>query len=203
MPHGQVEYGCYILMSEESGILCTVLTYFIPLIVIVILTFKLILSKLQRRDVTNCTTNTNRNTCDNNLIDIAEATSTTKTNPEHDPNTDNSHLSTSHADAGSKRATAGNKPVDIVTVCSVNIVYATMWFPFQCVSLVYTLCESRYCSLSPELTQVVTLLAAASAGVVPLIWLRDQTLKGNIKRIRGKQRTTKLQDSVASEETFV
>ncbi|KAH3833081.1 hypothetical protein DPMN_106382 [Dreissena polymorpha] len=203
MPHGQVEYGCFILMSEESGILCTVLTYFIPLIVIVILTFQLILSKLQRSDVTNCSTNTNRNTCDNNLLAIAEVTSTTKTIPEHYSNTDNAHLATSNADSGSKRATAGNKPVDIVTVCSVNIVYATMWFPFQCVSIVYTLCDSSYCSLSPELTQVVTLLAAASAGVVPLIWLHDQKLKGNIKRICGKQTTTNLQDSVASGETYV
>jgi len=102
----------------------------------------------------------------------------------------------------------------VYAVCKINAVFCIMWFPFQCVSLLLSVCRSSSCAISSVMIQVITLLAASSGAVAPLVWFYDRELRDNLKSIPGRivrlkysfsksPKTVDTQDSIESEETFV
>ena len=171
--HGALPYElnpgeCIIVTSHGVALACTLLTYFVPLVCILLLFVKIILMSILKQD---------------KYISTIE---------------ENMPLSMSRTPSGSVDALpetsrkapeiVPDEPVSteaILTVCLADIVYCSMWFPYHTVGLILTLCTSHTCIPSAMLIQCVTWTATASAAVVPFIWLVDP----KIGRCRGKRLT--------------
>ncbi|XP_052792475.1 5-hydroxytryptamine receptor 1D-like [Mya arenaria] len=209
VPFNEMTNQCVVIVTIEAAILCPVLTYFVPLAILGFLTFRMLLLRFQYASIQANVFETDRNTINNNHFELEE----TNTTPLHIPGdieTPNSNrvqkrIDRQDTDSSNERggAVAKRKSSKIVAVCLVNLVNTVLWFPFQSISLLLSVCSFQSCIPSMALNQVFTLMGAASAGVVPLFWLFDTEIRENITKLCSRKQTTNLQESVYSDETFI
>ncbi|XP_052796966.1 5-hydroxytryptamine receptor 2B-like [Mya arenaria] len=210
VPFNDMTNQCVVIVTIEAAILCPVLTYFVPLAILGFLTFRMLLLRLQYASLPANAFETDRNTINNNHFELEE----TNTTPLHRPVDTETHNSnqvqkridrqdtnnSSHARGGTAAKLKSSK---IVAVCMVNLVNTVLWFPFQSISLLLSVCNFQTCIPSMEMNQVLTLMGAASAGVVPLFWFFDTGLRENIVKLCSRKQNMNHQSSVYSDETFV
>lgn len=195
IPYANAPGECTVLISKEAAILCPLLTYFAPLVVLIALTFKLLLLKLQQTPSSLAAARNTGVSMKNYLNQTSEV------------NDENSDVIQSRSPLTST-STANPKPRkdDIVAVCVVNTSFAAMWFPFQCISFLLSFCHAQSCIPSTDLNQVVTWIGASSAGVVPLFWFLDGQMRVGLFSLftcTRRANRSDMPDSSNSEETFV
>lgn len=192
IPYNNRPGECIVLISKESAILCPLMTYFIPLVALIILTFKLLLLKIQVPASAAVST-------DNTRLSMK-----TYKNKENEADGENCELrNTSSTLPNTSTAILKEKRCDIVALCAVTACFAVMWFPFQCISFFLSFCHSQSCIPSAGLNQVVTWVGASSAGVVPIFWFIDCQLRGSLRAKCIKPQSIDFNDSSNSEETFL
>lgn len=190
MPYENKPGECIVLISKESAILCPLLTFFIPLVALIILTFKLLLLKIQVPASSAVST-------DNTRLSM-------KTYKNEENGGENCELKDASSTLpNTSTAVLKEKRCDIVALCAVTACFAVMWFPFQCVSFLLSFCHSQSCIPSFGLNEVVTWLGASSAGVVPIFWFIDCQLRESLRAKCIKPRNADFNDSSNSEETFL
>ncbi|XP_052796912.1 5-hydroxytryptamine receptor 2B-like [Mya arenaria] len=210
VPFNDMTNQCVVIVTIEAAILCPVLTYFVPLAILGFLTFRMLLLRLQYASLPANAFETDRNTINNNHFELEE-TNTTPLHRPVDTETHNSNQVQKRIDRqdtnNSSNARGGTaaklKSSKIVAVCMVNLVNTVLWFPFQSISLLLSVCNFQTCIPSMEMNQVLTLMGAASAGVVPLFWFFDTGLRENIVKLCSRKQNMNHQSSVYSDETFV
>lgn len=185
---------CMVLVSFEAAILCPVLTYFIPLLTIVFLNFRLLLARLHSTDGTSTLTVSERlvlkpHTVNQTSVDIEE----TEDQIQNASPVNNSNANTFRV-----------KRDDFSAVCVANLAFCVMWFPYQCTSFLLTICSHFICLPSAELTQVVTWFGTSSACVVPLCWLIDSQMMMQVRACCcGKRSGKKNVQRANNNETYL
>jgi len=222
---------CFHNISDVAKVLTPILTYFIPCIIIAILSFMLLLRfRFSQRNSDRY--ETNRVTTNNNMFENED--SRAPCNPVHAlsemekrdlvsqtdhqrnviecyPSTFIRQDTTYSNTFRDERKLARRK---VFAVCKINALYCVMWFPFQFVSLLLSVCNSSSCVPSSTMIHIITLLAATSSALAPLVWFNDRELQDNLKSIPGRlvqlkylfvksSKTVKTQENIESEETFV
>lgn len=183
---------CIVLISKESAILCPLMTYFIPVITLITLTFKLLLLKMQ-------TTASTSESVDNTRLSMR----TYKTQ-HNDTDVENSEfIERSSTLQSNSTSNVKDKRDDIVALCAVNTSFAIMWFPFQCISFFLSFCHSQSCIPSIGLNQVVTWVGTSSAGIVPIFWFLDLQLRKSLRNKCVRPPQVDMHESSNSEETFL
>ncbi|WAQ99825.1 hypothetical protein MAR_024198 [Mya arenaria] len=210
IPFDEMTNQCVVIVAIEAAIVCPVLTYFVPLAILGFLTFRMLLLRLQYASLPANVFETDRNTIHNNHFELEESTTT----PLHKPG-DTDTQSSNQVQKRIDRQDANNssdarvgaasklKSSKIVAVCLVNVVNTVLWFPFQILSLLLSVCHFQSCIPSFALNQVFTLMGAASAGVVPLFWFFDTELRKNIVKLCSRKQNMNLQGSVHSDKTCI
>ena len=146
---------CVIMIIHSAAIACSILTYFVPLAMIVCLTLKILIVRMQS-DRQYLTSSTDRCALKMSTLSSLDEPST--------PDTEQTRVK--------------NVPTEsIVALCLANFIYCSMWFPYQFVTLLMTVCSSHLCMPSAALSQTVTWAATASAGIVPLVWFVESKVK--------------------------
>ena len=187
LPYTNHPGECVIIITSEAAVVCPLLTYFVPLFVLVILTLRMLLLRLRQQHQGQRTCATDRGTTgEASTTELMENTEMIEMNRQ-------------------QRKEAKHSQGNSVTVlCVVNFVFVTMWFPYQCISFLLATCSSQTCIPSMELNQVATWLGAASAAVVPTLWFIDTGLLNTLKTFCVvKVRTPQFEQGPPSEETFV
>lgn len=182
---------CIVLISKEAAILCPLLTFFFPMIVIICFTFKLILLRMQLLSPSTLTNDDGMSAKFNNGEE-SEFNETSDISMHISPQSQNIRIENSK-----------QKKDDVVALCVVNTIFTIMWFPFQSVSFLLSFCHSQSCIPSIGLNQVVTWMGTASAGVVPLLWFIDSQVRIGFCSLFVKNRQTEAIESSNSEETYV
>ncbi|KAK3584858.1 hypothetical protein CHS0354_027606 [Potamilus streckersoni] len=152
-PTGQ----CVISLSTFGAITTAIITYFIPLLIIITLTLAILINSMKARD-------------DNVRNGHILTTSNVNT-----PST-----FTSYTDSG-RFPSSTSKVGGIAPLCIVNFLFFALWFPYHCIGLVLPLC-SELCVTDPFVINVVAWLGSSTVGVTPLVWLMDSALKRNFKK---------------------
>ena len=145
---------CIIMITHSAALACTILTYFVPLLVIVCLILKLLITKMRNHQDSV----TNSDQWSLKVSTEPSPSASTNMTPE-------------------QRRINNGTTNSVMALCLANFVLCTMWFPFQCVSVIMTLCTSHLCMPSSTLSQTVTWAATASSGIVPLVFLVDLRIK--------------------------
>jgi hypothetical protein len=193
LPYQNKPGQCIVLISKEAAILCPLLTFFFPVVIIIALTFKLILLRLQLlapvvspdpEQVSMKLNNAEHSEINNEISDIAM-----RRRPQ-------SHSVSSTDDVKDTKD-------DVIALCVVNAIFAVMWFPYQSISFLLSFCHTQSCNPSIGLNQVVTWMGTASAGVVPLFWFIDCQMRTSLCSLCGRKRRTENIESSNSEETYV
>jgi len=224
-----VPNACIHFLNNVAAVLSPILTYFIPCVIVAILTFLLLLRFSQKN---NDRFDTNRVSTYNNMFEneesrvpcspvhalsdmekrnLAGPNDNTRNVTEGFPRTFIRQDTTCSSIDRNDRKLAKRK---VYAVCKINALYCIMWFPFQFVSLLLSVCRSSSCVPSSTMIHIITLLAATSSAVAPLVWFNDRELRDNLKSIPGRivrlkysfsksPKTVDPQDSIQSEETFV
>lgn len=195
LPYTNAPGECTVLISKEAAILCPLLTYFAPLMVLICLTFKLLLLKLQQSPSSLAARGHTGVSMKNYLNQTSEVTD------EHSDVIQGRSPLTS-----TSTATPKTRKDDIVAVCVVNTSFAAMWFPFQCISFLLSFCHAQSCIPSPDLNQVATWIGASSAGAVPLFWFLDGQMRVGLCSLftcTRRANRADMPESSNSEETFV
>lgn len=171
IPYTELSDHCFILVTSLAGILCPVLTYFVPLVIISILSFKLMLRCLQLEDsgITVSTIVSDRQA--RQCVSHSHVEGDSSRPPLRRQATTSTAVSVSDTQT---------KTDDLVALCIVNLVFTLLWFPYQCVSFLLALCNSQMCVPSAHVTQAITLIAATSSGLAPLCWFVNKQLRENI-----------------------
>ncbi|KAL4227436.1 hypothetical protein ACF0H5_012880 [Mactra antiquata] len=184
---------CMVPISFEAAILCPIITYFVPLLAIIVLNLRLLLIKL------NTTREGGTLTVSERIILKPTAYNQTSFDAE-DANDEPSAIdATSKAMAGYIRS----KRDDFTAVCTANLVFCTMWFPYQFVSFLLTLCVHSTCTPSYELTQFVTWFGTSSACAVPFCWFIDNEARNVIGTCCGKSKKKKSLQRTNSNEVYL
>lgn len=202
IPYPELPNQCFVIITAIAGIMCPVLTYFIPLAIITCLSFKLLLQWLQLED-DGIGVNT-----------IVSERPSVRNSYSHYPkpatSSDRVHETRGTSTIVSAPTDLHTKTGDLVALCVVNLTFTIMWFPFQCVSFLLSLCNSPMCVPGVELNQIITLIAASSSGIVPLCWFIDKELRVSLYSFflrvclaRVVRRREEPSEVSAAEETFV
>ena len=157
--HGALPYHmdpgeCIIIIVHSAAVAYSVITYFVPLSMIIFITLKIMIVRIQT-DRQYTTT-----TCDRSALKLS--TFSTTEQPVNEPE-----------ERREKTVSTGS----IASLCLANFIFCSMWFPYQFVTLLMTLCTSHLCMPSQALSQAVTWTATASAGVVPFVWFIDSKMR--------------------------
>ena len=191
---------CFHVISEFAQILTPILIYFIPCVFMAILTLLLLLRyRFGQRNGERF--DTNRVSRNNNMFENDESKVTCS--PVHalsdmdkrnlvrsnDNVRENHSMTVIRQDTTRSSVDRSDRKLarhKVFAVCQINALYCVMWFPFQFVSLLLSVCNSSSCVPSSVMIQVITLLAATSGAVEPLVWLNDRELQDNLKSIPGR-----------------
>ncbi|KAL3866993.1 hypothetical protein ACJMK2_044235 [Sinanodonta woodiana] len=147
---------CVISMSTLGAISTAVITYFIPLLIIITLTLANLINNMKAHE---------DNVRNGQILKMSNG----NTPSTFTSNTDSDSFPSSTSKVGG-----------IATLCIVNFVFVALWFPYHCVGLVLPLC-SAVCITDPFVINVVAWLGSSTVGVTPLVWLMDSSLKRNLK----------------------
>ena len=191
IPYDNRPGECIVLISKESAVLCPLITYFIPLICIVALTFRLLLLKIQLSTTSSGTLESTRMSLKNYQ------------NQQNDIDCESECSPMSRPLPSTSSMPVKEKKDDIVALCTVNTIFTAMWFPFQFISFLLSFCQALSCVPSIGLNQVLTWVAASSSGVVPLFWFIDSQLRAGLRIKAFKRSDLDSEQSSHSEETFL
>ena len=196
---------CLVILTPTAGILCPVLTYFVPLAVVASLSFKIILQWLQLED---------DGVAVNTIVSERPSTRHSTISPlssDYNRNDPTLQRQGTTASIFSSTNSTQTRTGDMIALCVMNLAFTLMWFPFQCVSLTLPLCQSEMCVPGVTLNQVITLFGTSSAGLAPLCWFVDKQLRANVSSMCSNmcyQRLEEKKEEIPSElsgaeETFV
>ena len=157
--HGAMQFPlrpgeCAIVIMYSAAVTYSAITYFIPLSVLIFITLKILIVRIQTDRKYNTTTS------DRSALKLT--TFSTTDLPISEPE-----------DQRDKTLPPGS----VGALCLANFIFCSMWFPYQFVTLLMTVCSVDRCMPSPALIQAVTWAATSSAGVVPLVWFIDSKMK--------------------------
>ena len=158
---------CAIVIMHSAAVACSVITYFVPLSILIFITLKILIVRIQTdRKLTSTAS-------DRSALKLT--TFSTTDQPISEPE---------------EQREKTLSPGSIGSLCLANFIFCSMWFPYQFVTLLMTVCTSHLCMPSPALSQAVTWTATSSAGVVPLVWFIDSKMKRSCMRLvcRSKHR---------------
>ena len=157
--HGALPYEldpgvCTIMITFSASIACTIITYFVPVFIMVLLTSKLLITRMKTYHY-----------FDKDTDHVSFAVSSESSNQ-------GTTCLTSEQRRQEHKTTNS-----VMALCLANFVLCIMWFPFHCVSMVMTLCTSLMCIPSVTLNQVITWAATASSGIIPLVFFADSNIR--------------------------
>lgn len=158
--HGALLYElrpgeCVIMLIPSAAVACSVITYFFPLSIIIFITVKILLVRMFT-DRQNINVSSDRS--------ALKLSTFSPTNEQTVNTTEDGRVK--HVSAGS-----------IAAICIANFLFCSLWFPYQFVTMLMTVCTWEMCLPSAGLSKIVTWMATASAGVVPLAWFADKKMK--------------------------
>ena len=164
LPHDVLPGECVIMLSHAVALACTIATFFVPLICIIFLALKIVCVKMRSYGDYMLTTE------DSIPLNMSAVTSSDSHTFEQ-----NELNATVSEEPDSVCAKSVSKQ-SIVSIVLADIVYFSMWLPYQSISLSMNVCTTHICMQSPVIIQTVTWLATASSAVVPCVWLVDTNI---------------------------
>lgn len=194
IPYDNQPGQCVVLISQEAAIVCPIITFFVPLVTLVALSFKLITIRLKATTRAHLT------------IVAMENIQKNEINPDA-RKVDNAEKGVCGSKAIAIENTELEKPAEqyIVTTFVVSISFCLLWLPYHYLGLHLSFCYNLPCVPSNEIIQLVTWLGTSSAGVTPLILLLDRHIRESLFQCCCTRATNRKEQNEQShsEETFL